>query len=303
MNRILLTEGKGSFTEKEYNLSPLRPDEISVQSCMTGVCRSDIDMMEGRFGPLPIHMQGHEGLGKVIDVGSEITNVCIGDFVATRGEPAYADTYHVRKNEYVQVPAADPKYIIEPVACGINIVEQSILDIRKREGENKKLLILGSGFLAWVAYHTLKLNHLKFNIDVVGSSNKEIWSNHTELLNQPEGKYNVIIDLSNRSTVFDCDILEEEALIVFGAQKTITTDFQNLLWKSCSMIFPSPRYKNFHQSMKDAVFYIRTGALNVDIFWTKGYNRDTEWQQAFEDGVKRPANYNRGFIYWNNYDH
>lgn len=306
MNRILVAKGKGYFEEEEFDLPHIQNNEILVQSIMTGVCRSDIDMMRGQFGPLPKTMQGHEGLGRVIRKGSEIKNIQIGDLVATRGEPAYADFYYAKEKEYVKVPEAKPKYIIEPVACGINIVEQAISAIKERQGLDKKLLILGSGFLSWVVFHTLKINRIQFKIDVAGSSNNNLWSKHLTLLNEPQDRYDVIIDLSDKSLVFDSDIVNNEALIVFGAQKTITTDFQNLLWRACSMIFPSPRSKNFHQSMIDAVFYIRIGALNVDSFWSKGYNRDTEWHQAFNDGLNRPKNYSRGYIYWDekrNYEH
>jgi len=65
-------------------------------------------MMNGEFGPLPVNMHGHEGLGLVTKVGANISDVKAGDYVATRGEPAYADYYNVRALEYVQVPAADP---------------------------------------------------------------------------------------------------------------------------------------------------------------------------------------------------
>jgi D-arabinose 1-dehydrogenase-like Zn-dependent alcohol dehydrogenase len=158
MNRILVTTGQGEFVESEYACPELGANEIEVKSIMTGVCRSDIDMMQGNFGPLPLNMQGHEGLGKVTKVGTAIFDVRVGDLVATRGEPAYADQYTVRQYEYVNIPEAHPRYIIEPVACGVNIVSQALSELRWRQGANSKLLILGSGFLAWVAYHTIT-NH------------------------------------------------------------------------------------------------------------------------------------------------
>jgi D-arabinose 1-dehydrogenase-like Zn-dependent alcohol dehydrogenase len=136
-------------------------------------------MMQGNFGPLPLNMQGHEGLGKVIRRGSDVKDVDIGDFVATRGEPAYADVYNVRKNEYVKVPEASPEYILEPVACGINVIQQPIREIAERSGPSKRLLILGSGFLAWVAYNTILLNHIDFNIDVIAISLNNIFDVET----------------------------------------------------------------------------------------------------------------------------
>ena len=296
MNKCLQTTGQGYFEEVEYDVPSFGPDEILVRAVMTGVCRSDIDMMNGDFGPLPLHMQGHEGLGKVIGRGADVTDVEIGDYVATRGEPAYADVYNVREFEYVKVPEAHPRYILEPVACGINVVQQSISEVYKRSGEGRRLLILGSGFLAWVAYHTVKLNRFDFDITVVGNSNKELWGDI--LSNSYNGTFDVIIDLSSRTDVFDQPIVNNEALVLFGSQKTVTTDFSNLLWKACTMVFPSPRTDRFYDCMKDAAIWIENGNLDVDSFWTKGYNRTTEWQQAFADGADRPDGYSRGYIKW-----
>jgi len=294
--RILYTDGKGSFTETTWECPPCGNNEITVKSVFTGVCRSDIDMMVGKFGPLPINMSGHEGLGQVIAVGKNITGVKLGDYVATRGEPAYADQYNVRCDEYVLVPEADPKYIIEPVACGINIINQPLDALIRRHGHGKRLVILGSGFLAWIAYNALQLLKLQFEIDVVGNNNKDLWKD--KLIPDPVGKYDVVIDLSSRSDVFDKDILNADALIVFGAQKEITTDFSNLLWKAVTMIFPSPRNPNFIMCMSQGVKWIQDGDIAIDNFWTKSYNRNTEWKQAFEDGINRPAKYNRGYIEW-----
>jgi D-arabinose 1-dehydrogenase-like Zn-dependent alcohol dehydrogenase len=301
MNRVLATTGKGVFTETTYDVPPLAPDEICVRAVMTGVCRSDVDMMTGNFGPLPLSMQGHEGLGKVIGIGANIKDVEFGDYVATRGEPAYADCYNVRKNEYVRVPEAHPRYILEPVACGINVVMQSIREIAERSGPGRRLLIIGSGFLAWIAYNTLLLNHVDIDITVQGNSNVKLWNQAgMTLTTEVADTYDVIIDLGSSDSVFTKDIVNNEALIVFGAQKTVTTDFSNLLWKACTMIFPSPRTDKFYQCMKDAAMWVKNGDINIDSFWTKGYNRDTEWQQAFSDALTRPAGYSRGYIYWTN---
>jgi threonine dehydrogenase-like Zn-dependent dehydrogenase len=291
MTRCLQTTGQGYFEEVTYDVPPLTEDEICVRAVMTGVCRSDIDMMQGNFGPLPLHMQGHEGLGEVIGIGANITNVKFGDFVATRGEPAYADIYNVRSDEYVQVPEAHPRFIIEPVACGINAVD--VADVNRQD----KILIIGSGFLAWVAYHTLtKFKHCE-NVDVLGSSNIDLWGD--VLLFGTSESYDVIIDLSGKYEL-GIDIgLNNNALIVDAVGKAVSrAEAEQQLWKACTTIRPSPRNQNFHQCMKDAVWMIENGYLDVDSFWTRGYNRNTEWQQAFADGADRPNGYSRGYIKW-----
>ena len=294
-SKLLFTTGNGEFQECDFIVPEIEESEIQVNAVFTGVCRSDIDMMQGSFGPLPLNMQGHEGLGQVTKIGKNILDVKVGDYVATRGEPAYSNIYNVRSKEYVKVPSADPKYILEPVACGINVVMQAQEQIANK-GPGKKVLILGSGFLAWVAYQTLLITKLASNITVIGNSNKHLWK---DVLKQTiDGQFDVVIDLSSNTKVFDEPILNNEALIIFGAQKQVNTDFSNLLWKACTMIFPSPRTNKFYDCMVLAEQWITNEQLNIDNFWTRGYNRETEWKDAFTDGLKRSPGYSRGYIYW-----
>jgi D-arabinose 1-dehydrogenase-like Zn-dependent alcohol dehydrogenase len=294
MTRVLATEGNGFFYETEYDVPSFSSDEIWVRAVMTGVCRSDIDMMQGNFGPLPLSMQGHEGLGKVIGRGANVNDVEIGDFVATRGEPAYADVYNVRKNEYVKVPEAHPRYILEPVACGINVVKQADSELAKRKG---KLLILGSGFLAWVAYNTLVLDRYNFEIDVLGSSNQELWGD--KLMPNTDDTYDIVIDLSGKYELGTEIGLNNNALIIDAVGKAVSyKEAQQQLWKAVTTIKPSPRTDGFIKCMEYAKFWIERGHLTVDNFWTKGYNRNTEWQSAFADGANRPVGYSRGYIKW-----
>jgi D-arabinose 1-dehydrogenase-like Zn-dependent alcohol dehydrogenase len=285
--RILTTDGKGSFYESTYDLPELQEGDILVKAAMTGVCRSDIAMMQGDFQLLPASMHGHEGLG---------VNVATGEYVATRGEPAYADYYVARKGTYVTVPELDPKYIIEPVACAINVVLNSLDDLTKRQGG--KLCILGTGFLARIVNETLKIMDLKFSvIDVVGSSNVDYWN---VLLSKPaDHEYDVVIDLSEKDTLQYTNVAEN-SLIIMAAEKhtEFHTTFGNWLWKNVTMHCPSPRATTFIQAMRLAVTYTETGKLSIDNTWTRSYNRNTEWQQAFNDAVNRPYGYSRGYIDW-----
>lgn len=296
-NRILVTTGDDQWHEKEYHCPEPGEIDIQVQSCLTGICRSDIDMAQGKFPLLPQHMSGHEGLARVIKRGSGVTDVEVGDIVATRGEPAYADIYNVRYQEYVRVPEIHPRYIIEPVACGINVVMQARSEIQERCLPGSRLALLGSGFLAWVAYNTLLYRGYALDeIDVIGSSNKDIWGQR--LKDKAQGTYDIVIDLSSHDYVFRDDILNSNALVILGTQKQVTTDFSNLLWKACTMIFPSPRNYRFHQCMVDAVSMIENGELDVDRFWTRGYNRNTAWQQAFHDSSQRALGFGRAYLEW-----
>jgi hypothetical protein len=149
-----------------------------------------------------------------------------------------------------------------------------------------------------VVYTYLKIKNYHFDITVLGNHNKQFWGD--KLTNNAEGVFDVIIDLNNRSEVFDRDMFNAEALLILAAEKTdsIRTNFAHLLWNAVTVGFPSPRNKKFIECMREAVDFISTGQLDVSKFWTKGYNRSTEWRDAFADAVNRTNGYARGYIDW-----
>jgi len=304
MNRILLTDGHGEFHEEKYKCPQPGLDDIQVRSVMTGVCRSDIDMMVGMFGPLPNHMSGHEGLGQVIKVGRDVVDVEVGDYVATRGEPAYADKYIAKRHQYVAVPEANPKYILEPIACGINCWTQPMSQVANWP-TRPHILIIGSGFLAQVAYQTIRLLQMEYaTITVLGSHSLDRWKTlGKKIVNTlPTGKkYDVILDLSARNDVFESSILENNGLYILAAEKhpSIMTSFGPMIWSAATIICPSPRHDGFYSAMCHAATWTRRGVIDVEGLWTKEYDRDTKWREAFEDGLNRPVNYSRGYIRWN----
>lgn len=293
MTKILFTTGKGYFSETEWTLPERNENEITVKSIMTGVCRSDIDMMNGAFS-LPLHMQGHEGLGEVIAVGSMIADVVIGDIVATRGEPAFSDMYHAASGTYVKVPSADPRYIIEPIACGVNIVQEI--------GRTDNVCIIGSGFMANIVYQTLKHFNPTSRIDVVGNHNKELWKKKfaVDIISYHDNLYDTVIDLSNNDIALKNNIVKENGQLILGAAKhpAVACTFDRWLWNNLTIKCPSPRSPNFFDAMKTSVSLIEKKIIDIDEFWTRGYDRNTEWQTAFSDAVDRKPGYNRGYIFW-----
>lgn len=296
--KILTTLGEGNFIEGDYVLPPLGDFDIRVKSIFTGVCRSDIDMMQGKFPLLPMQMHGHEGLGQVIDRGSKVRDwdCKIGDYVATRGEPAYADYYNCNPMTWVKVPEADPKYIIEPVACAVNIEEFCKGELKyKQQQERKRMLIIGSGFLAKVFFQCMQT--WSFDIEVWGNSNKDFYVDC--LISEPNGAYDIVVDLKDTPQILDVK-LNDEPLIILGSQKLfpMSTDLSNWLWKSATIKMPSPRANSFMTSMKKAVHMVETGKLTLDNVWTNCYSRSNNWQSAFTDAVKRTSNYGRGYISW-----
>ena len=58
------------------------PREVVVEVAACGLCGTDLHILQGEFAPsLPI-VPGHEFAGEVVGVGSEVTEVAVGDRVA-----------------------------------------------------------------------------------------------------------------------------------------------------------------------------------------------------------------------------
>ncbi len=61
------------------------PDEVKVRVLECGICRTDREIVAGRYGALPEGrpdlVLGHENLGKVVQVGAAVRNLRVGDEV------------------------------------------------------------------------------------------------------------------------------------------------------------------------------------------------------------------------------
>ena len=81
-----------------------RPDEVLVELVATGVCHTDVAIVE-QILPLPMpYVLGHEGAGVVVEAGNAVTGIAKGDHVVltfgscgtcsrcSSGHPAYCES-------------------------------------------------------------------------------------------------------------------------------------------------------------------------------------------------------------------
>ena len=305
--KLLYTTGKNDLCETIWNKPDPEKDEIEVKAVMTGLCSSDVAMYQGKFTTLPMDIQGHEGLGIVSKVGSLVeANMGLreGDIVATRGEPGFADYYNAKMGTFVKVPKADPKYILEPVACGINVANAVY---NHSEDKEQTIAIIGTGFLARVTHYTLKRAGYK-NFYVYGKAYPEYWEKqdvvrmtHTGFhLQMPTGiqGFDAFIDYSSKPQYITSNYVNENGIFVMAAEKKVDNiDFSKYLWNNITIKFPSPRDKTFIDSMRYARECIKSGSLKVSDMWEKEYDRD-DAKNAFENkanGIDK----GRTYLKWN----
>jgi S-(hydroxymethyl)glutathione dehydrogenase / alcohol dehydrogenase len=79
--------------------NPPGPRDVVVQIGASGVCHSDLSIMRGYVPVPPGMVLGHEGAGKVVEVGAEVSRVKKGDRVVASFVPACGACWHCLRDQ------------------------------------------------------------------------------------------------------------------------------------------------------------------------------------------------------------
>ena len=79
----VLTQTPGELRIEDVEIAAPRPDEVLVRVAACGLCHSDVHVLDGHLPAALPAVIGHECAGIVEAVGSEVTNVGVGDHVVT----------------------------------------------------------------------------------------------------------------------------------------------------------------------------------------------------------------------------
>lgn len=300
--QIFHSYGNTQIDQYDFDLGEMRPDQILIKTKYTGICRSDIDQYTGKI-QIPYGCFGHESVGEVIAIGSEITAFKVGDYVASRDDLAYSPYFYATESNTTLVAELSPKYIVEPVACSVNIAHQILL---KHDRDVKSILIVGSGFVANLTAQYLKHEIPNLSIHVIGSHNAEQWNRIGAKFVTFDtcDTYDIILELSGKHEVFDAiaDVANDNAHVYLAASfdQPIQTTFWKPLWKNLQFSFPSPRSKAFPVIMKRTAEFIQQGVLDVDWVWTHAYDSN-EYKRAFSETLNRTSSrkFVRSYLIWN----
>lgn len=79
--RAAVTRTGGATAMETLTIDEPRPGEVLVELVATGICHTDIVMRDGHLPvPQPVVL-GHEGAGRIVAVGSEVSSLVVGDAV------------------------------------------------------------------------------------------------------------------------------------------------------------------------------------------------------------------------------
>jgi S-(hydroxymethyl)glutathione dehydrogenase/alcohol dehydrogenase len=79
--------------------NPPGPRDVVVEVGASGVCHSDLSVMRGYVPVPPGMVLGHEGAGRVVEVGPEVTRVQKGDRVVASFVPACGACWHCLREQ------------------------------------------------------------------------------------------------------------------------------------------------------------------------------------------------------------
>ncbi|WP_281689700.1 zinc-dependent alcohol dehydrogenase family protein [Pseudonocardia thermophila] len=109
------------------------PREVVVQVAACGICGTDLHIAEGEFAPaLPI-VPGHEFAGEIVELGSDVTELRVGDRVAVDPSLYCHECHYCRRGRNnlcenwnaigVSVPGGAAEYAVAPAANCVKLPE------------------------------------------------------------------------------------------------------------------------------------------------------------------------------------
>lgn len=174
MEALVLT-GIKSLELKKIAQPEIKPDEVKIHTAFAGICGTDHALYAGLPGSAPAVppiVLGHENSGVVVEVGSEVTNVKVGDRVAVDpniycGQCKYCRTgrpelcEHLSAigvtrdggfEDYFTAPASvvypipdnvslKAAALVEPISCAVHGIQ--LLKVSPYQ----KALVIGDGFM------------------------------------------------------------------------------------------------------------------------------------------------------------
>jgi len=85
-------EPRGQLRPFEYDPGELKPHEVEIDVHYCGICHSDINVIDSDWGPTqyPV-VAGHEVVGKIGRIGSEVADLAVGQIVGLGWHAGYCD--------------------------------------------------------------------------------------------------------------------------------------------------------------------------------------------------------------------
>ena len=86
--KALVTRELNQYAVEDVTLDPPKAGELRIKMGATGVCHSDLSVINGTLPLGKPMVLGHEGAGVVAEIGAGVTGFTVGDHVVLSFAPA-----------------------------------------------------------------------------------------------------------------------------------------------------------------------------------------------------------------------
>ncbi len=242
--KSLVAFGGGKFEIIDSEIPVIESGEVLVKPILTGVCGTDLEIIHSKIDPAYVHypvVLGHEWCGRVVQVGSEVSGIKIGDRVVVEGIIPCGHCFECIKGDtnrcttYDEIGFTRPGAAAESIKVSAilihkiedlvsnesaalveptSVVTQGILKAAPQEGA--KVLVIGDGTIALIAAKLVR-NWRPELVHMLGlkEGQKSLASKagvDTFFTVTPQEKYDLIIEASGSSS----RISESVRLLVRG---------------------------------------------------------------------------------------
>jgi S-(hydroxymethyl)glutathione dehydrogenase/alcohol dehydrogenase len=100
MVKAVVVMSEGAQPEiRDIVLPGVGPTDVRIRILGAGLCHSDLSMLNGTIPPVFPLVLGHEASGEVLELGSEVTDLTVGDRVVISWAPACGECWFCVRNE------------------------------------------------------------------------------------------------------------------------------------------------------------------------------------------------------------
>ena len=306
----------GKFDIRDMPVPSPGEDQVLVELEGCGVCGSNLPLWEGRpwFSyPLEAGAPGHEGWGRVSEMGGGVKGVKKGDRVAFLSGHAFAQYDIVNEDSLVVLPPEldGVPFPGEPLGCVMNIFNRSGIS------EGQTVAVIGIGFIGALitslaakrGARVLSLSRRQFALDTArrfGAQETVSMDNNHDVITKVMkftggGLCDRVIEATGYQQSLDIagEVIKEGGKLVIAGYHQDglrSVNMQVWNWKGIDVINAHERQnRRYVEGMRQAVEAITRGELEPSSLYTHIYPME-ELSSAFEALRSRPDGFIKALV-------
>ena len=314
-SRMVYFPERGQARMGEIEVNVPAAGEVLVRNLGCGVCQAEIKEFLGLFGhSYPLTRLGHEGVGRVIEVGEGVEGFAVGDLVSTLWQPAFWEFNAVRADWACVLPesaAANPAlWLSEPVACALN----GIIAADVQPGQ--RVLLLGAGYMGLLLVQLLRRTLAREVVVCDLEETKLLLAREMGTITMLNAREVSLADYVRETGGFDVvieatgapDMIKQAAgalnlrgrLVVFAdhSHHTETLPWEPFMTNCATVVFSNPLLQSdFPALWRTAIELMLAGHIDQAPLISHRMPAE-QCQQLMEVACSRSVDYVKGYLSW-----